>query len=57
VLLLGWLKKAIFDNTATYRASFFGEKSEFTKMPMVKCMGMQLVWMFLDIFNDLNNKK
>jgi hypothetical protein len=56
VLLLGWLKKAIFDNTVTYKGSFFGEKSEFTKMPMVKCMGMQLVWMFLDIFNDLNNK-
>jgi len=25
-------------------------------MPMAKCMGMQLVWMFLDILNDLNNK-
>jgi hypothetical protein len=56
VLLLGWLKKAIFDNIATYRGSFFGVKSEFTKMPMAICMGMQLVWMFLDILNDLNNK-
>ena len=26
-------------------------------MPKATCMGMQLVWMFLDIFNDLNNRK
>lgn len=44
----GSVKKSNFYNTATYRGSFFGVKSEFTKMPMARCMGMQLVWMFLN---------